>query len=269
MLVFSSLSINATTNKYSIDNSMSQNLNDCPIHITVHEAWDMLTNTSTIQIPIDVRSEAEWNSGFISTPWPECPIWYAKSLLETQQGLEDFLEFFGGNEIMLYSKDGNESLIGTYILCNASFNGTIYNMLGGITEWNIAGYPIRDNSPPDAPIIDGPRKGSAGINLVFELSTEDAEEDPFYYWIDWDDRTPNEWIGPFRIDETITLFHSWEEEGTYLITAKVKDYYDNESDMTEIEINIPRTRASPHLLWYEWLLERFPLLERLLGLIMN
>ena len=37
-------------------------------------------------------------------------------------------------------------------------------------------------------------------------------------------------------------------------------------DLSEFEDNIPRTRATSYL-WFEWIFERFPLLERLLGLI--
>ena len=43
---------------------------------------------------------------------------------------------------------------------------------------------------------------------------------------------------------------------------------DNPTNFFEIDVYLktPRNKATPYP-WYEWLLERFPLLERLLGLI--
>jgi len=52
----------------------------------------------------------------------------------------------------------------------------------------------------------------------------------------------------------------------YNIKAKAKDNSDEEGPWGYLEVNIPRTRASSYL-WYEWLLERFPMLERLLNLL--
>ena len=50
--------------------------NDCPINLTVYEAWELLNETSNgIQIPIDLRNEDAWNESFIDTPWPEHPRW--------------------------------------------------------------------------------------------------------------------------------------------------------------------------------------------------
>ena len=78
MLVFLGSSVNASNEEISTaDYKISQNCNECPINITVHDAWDLLTDSGNgIQIPIDVRSEQEWNYGFIDTPFPECPRWY-------------------------------------------------------------------------------------------------------------------------------------------------------------------------------------------------
>ncbi len=240
------------------------------LNITVDDVWNLCKDTANgIQIPIDVRYDYEWNESYIKTPWPECPIWYTKPLLETPEGLADFLEIYEGNEVVLYCAGGYRSLLSSYIIMGAEFNGTIYNMLGGITAWQDEGYPVRNNTQPDAPTIDGPTEGSAGVNLTFELSTADAEGDAVYYWIDWNDGTTAEWIGPYKISKTVSLVHLWEEKGTYLITAKAKDFYGNESDMTEFSIKIPRNRATNFNL-IELLFEKFPfasaILRNLLGL---
>lgn len=269
MLVFSGISISATTIKYS-SNSMPQNFNDCPINITVDEAWAMLTDTGDgIQMPVDVRRPDEWNSGYIDTPWPECPIWYEKDLFQDPDGLEDFIEMYDGKDVVLYCKGGYRSYLVSLILCNSSFTGTIYNMLGGITTWIAEGYPIRNNTQPDAPTIVGPDKVGAGVEISFNLSTDDAEEDGVSYMVDWNDSSTPEWTEIFAIDEEVTLSHTWEEKGKYTIKAKAMDFYGNESDWTEFEISVPRNKAF-EVGFIELLFLRFPnaykIIKNILGL---
>jgi rhodanese-related sulfurtransferase len=259
MLVSSGVSISATKNKYENYYSMAQGFEDCPINISVNEAWDMLTNTDDgIQIPIDVRRNDEWNEGFINTPYPECPVWYTLDLLKNETALQEFMETYAGEEVVLYCKGGYRSLIGSYILCEAGFTGTVYNMLGGITEWIAQGYPIRNNTKPSAPTIDGPKKVGKNKEIDYKFSTEDAENDGVSYWVDWcGDGHCAEWHGPYSSEDEATLNHSWEKTGTFIIKAKVRDFYGNESDWTEFEINVPRNKASSHE-FLERLLVRFP-----------
>lgn len=257
MLVFSGVSVTAIKSEYKSDNSMPLILNDCPINKTVHEAWDLLTDTGNgIQIPIDVRTEGEWNTGYLDTPWPECTVWYTKDLIETPAGLQEFLDTYAGKEVVVYCKSGYRSTIVCNILCANNFTGTVYNMLGGITNWIAEGYPIRNNTQPDAPEIKGPEKGGTGKELVYNLTTADAEGDAVYYIVDWDDNTTTE-VGPFAIDEEITVNHTYTNKGTYKIKAKARDFYDNESEVTEFTVKIPRTRVNNFNL-LSWLFERFP-----------
>ena len=91
-------------------------------NITVDDTWDLCTDTvNGIQIPIDVRREDEWNSGYLDTPWPECPVWYCKDILETPDGLAAFLEIYEGNEVILYCKGGYRSYICANYLKAADF----------------------------------------------------------------------------------------------------------------------------------------------------
>ena len=70
MLIFSGTIVNAGSEEISNFNEIIlHNFNECPINITVHEAWELLTDTDNgIQTPIDVRYEQEWEYGFIDTP---------------------------------------------------------------------------------------------------------------------------------------------------------------------------------------------------------
>jgi len=122
------------------------------------------------------------------------------------------------------------------------------------------------NEPPDEPLIDGPKRGKIGTNYNFNFSSNDPEGVPVWYYIIWRAGQDTGWIGPYQSGKIITLQYQWAWTGKMTIRCKSKDPYDAESDWSEFEITIPRTRTS-YYLWFEWLLERFPMLERLLGWI--
>jgi rhodanese-related sulfurtransferase len=238
------------------------------LNITVDDVKTLCTDTGNgIHIPIDVRYDYEWYAGFINTPWPESPVWYTKPLLETPGGLQEFLEDYEGNEVILYCKGGYRSLLASYILMGNEFNGTIYNMLGGITAWQGAGFPIRNNTAPDAPGINGPDTAGAGVNITIEFSTSDAENDGVCYIIDWGDGT-NEETDMHSSSATVSMIHQWEEKGTYIITAKAVDFYGNESENATFEIKIPRNRAYRFDI-IEMLFEKFPNISAILKYLLE
>lgn len=111
-------------------------------NITVHEAYEMLTCTCDgVQIPIDVRTVEEWKEKRIDTPAPENPVNWPD--LQHGVGLEEFMEEYADKEIVLYCRSGNRSFIATLLLIDNGFTGTIYQMVGGIKDWEAEGYPIK------------------------------------------------------------------------------------------------------------------------------
>ena len=83
--------------------------------------------------------------------------------------------------------------------------------------------------------------------------------------VDWGDGTPGKWDGPFPSDSIIKYNYTWRKRGTYTIRAQTMDIYGALSDWGELEVKMPRTRATSNSLLL-WFLERFPILQRLLGL---
>jgi rhodanese-related sulfurtransferase len=273
MLVSAGISVNAKKSEYNNLNSMSLGLNDCPINITVEEAYNMLTSTADgIQMPVDVRRADEWVTGFIDTPWPECPIWYIKDLFQNETGLQNFMDMYDGQDIILYCKGGYRSLIVAYILCDAGFTGTVYNMLGGITAWIAEGYPIRNNTQPDAPNIDGPTNVKVNQKIEYTFSATDHESDVVYYWIKWCDDDCHdeiEWDGPYASGEEVVFNNSWCHKGTHIIQAMARDFYGNESNVTEFEVTVPRSKSIEFKiiqLLFERYLHAFQIFKCLLGL---
>ncbi len=250
-----SITIPATYNQVIIAN------NDY-IDITVEEAWVMLNDPSPengIQLPIDVRTDDEWKIEHIDTPAPENPIHYPLDELQDPTGLQTFLSAYDGKEIILYCRTGSRSVTAANILVNNEFNGTIYNMLGGITEWKSEGYPTIGNLPPSKPEITGKTNGKPGKEYQYTLKSTDSDGNKIYYFINWSDGTYNKWIGPYSSNQEVLVNHTWEEKGTYTVQVKAKDYYGNESDWATLDITIPKNKT-----FYIFLESRFPWLYSLI-----
>jgi hypothetical protein len=118
---------------------------------------------------------------------------------------------------------------------------------------------------PSKPIIKGPKSGKAGKLLTYSFMSTDPNGSDIFYYIDWGDGDVEEWIGPFSSGEEINIDHKWSEKGNFTISAKARDTFNAESDWSEFEVTIPRTRP----ITFERLLESFPLLERLLTFIIE
>jgi parallel beta-helix repeat protein len=125
---------------------------------------------------------------------------------------------------------------------------------------NLDRYPL-GNFKPSELVIDGPSTGKPGIEYCWTFNYTDPDGTNVLYYIDWGDGTFVDWCGPYS--SPFIKCHTYLETGIYIIRAKAKDIYGAESDWATLEVTIPRTRTSS----YHWLLDRFPLLERLLGLL--
>ena len=121
------------------------------------------------------------------------------------------------------------------------------------------------SQPPDTPVIDGPARGKKGVSYNFTFNSLDPDGDDVYYLINWGDETSNE-TDYYPEGIAVEVFHTYEEEGDYAIKAKAKDFYGAESNWSEFEVTISRTKTTVYSLLH-WFLERFSLLERLLSLI--
>jgi rhodanese-related sulfurtransferase len=222
-------------------------------NITVEQAYILLTNTSNgIQIPIDVRTPSEWAIAHIDTPSPENPQHWA--YLQMGQNLSKFMDLYQGKEIILYCKAGSRSKTAANLLVVNNFNGVIYNMLGGIDAWTLAGYPTKPNMPPYTPMITGDAKGKVGEDYQYTVTTTDVDSDDVYYYVNWSDNTTNQLVGPYHSGEEATLNHTWSEKGTYTIKVKARDSYGAESDYATLEIKMPKTITT---LYYQLLLRIF------------
>ncbi len=118
------------------------------------------------------------------------------------------------------------------------------------------------NNPPDTPTIDGPTSCKADVSYDYTFNASDPDGDDIWYHLCWGDKEIIYIYGPYPSGEEITLSYIWTDKGTYTISCWARDVYDEQSDIATLEVTIPRNRVS-----YLWFLERFPMLEKLLGLI--
>lgn len=117
------------------------------------------------------------------------------------------------------------------------------------------------NNPPEKPIIRGNATGEPNEVLSFDISTTDPEDDDVYFYIDWGDNTTSDWLGPYASEESITVTHSWEEEGTFTVKVKAKDPDGAETDWTSLRVTMPKQR-SMYQLFHE-ILNSLPFFHRI------
>ncbi len=136
-------------------------------------------------------------------------------------------------------------------------------------DWSNPYWVRIGNHAPYAPNIDGPTNGNIGEKYEYTFNTIDPEGDDVYYWIEWFENDPEaKWEGPYLSGEEVSFNHTWNEKGTFTITAKAKDEFSAEGPEGTLEVTMPKDK--PFIFNFplmSWLFERFPMLERLLSLI--
>lgn len=101
---------------------------------------------------------------------------------------------------------------------------------------------LMSNQPPNAPDISGNKNGKINVEYNYNFIAIDPDGNNIYYYVDWGDENNTGWLGPYLSGEEISLNHIWIEKGTYVIKAKAKDIFDEESNWTNYEITMPRNR---------------------------
>jgi hypothetical protein len=128
---------------------------------------------------------------------------------------------------------------------------------------------IVENDPPGIPIIDGDTSGNAGVEYTYTFNSTDPNGDAVFYYIDWGDFTPIvEWDGPHQSGKVVSITHTFEEEGTFTITAKAKDIYEEESGFGTLEVTMPRDKTI-NTIFFRFLQRLSNILEIIQNLLIN
>ena len=147
----------------------------------------------------------------------------------------------------------------------------------GNEVWNMTElhYPVdakRLSNPPDAPEITGETNGKKGTEYEYSFTSTDPEGDDIEaYIVNWDDDGDETITGPFASGATAKASHTWDEAGTYIISATAIDVNGAQSDPGTLEVTMPRNKAfNFNFNLLEQLFDRFPnmfpVLRYLLGI---
>ena len=208
------------------------------------------------------------DDGYIITGWYKNDIWDSDVyLIKTDAtGNEQWSQTFDKGDTEDYGYYGIETSDGGFIATGCT--GIYLQETTDVWVIKLKG----ENQAPNTPTIDGPTSGTAGTEYEYTFTATDPDGDDLYYYIVWGAGCGcGEWIGPYASGEEAIIGHTWTEQGTYVIEAKVKDTSDAESDWATLEITMPRPRTIQFLLLQK-ILERFPnafpvlVLRHLLGL---
>jgi len=98
-----------------------------------------------------------------------------------------------------------------------------------------------DNNPPSNPEIFGPVSGNKGKEYYYTFLSNDSDGHKIKYLINWGDGSEEETVYVTSGTE-LTLSHLWMEQGTFVIKAKAKDIFGDESNWATFNILIKKNQ---------------------------
>lgn len=160
---------------------------------------------------------------------------------------------------------GNE---GALYLCNISTGETTKIGNFGSVPTQITGFaiPYILNNPPNAPEIEGTVNGKVGETYNYSFTSIDPDGDDIYYHLCWGDKEIIYIYGPFPSGEKLNLSYNWSETGSYIITCWSRDVNNEVSEISTLEVTMPKYRIFTNSFLIDYL-KHFPFLERLLSFI--
>jgi C1A family cysteine protease len=126
------------------------------------------------------------------------------------------------------------------------------------------------NTPPHEPFIYGKSNANKLKRQTYNFTAIDLEGNDLYYYIDWGDGSFEDWIGPFKSGETISIKHRWEESGYFKISAKAKDVFNDESSWSNIEVRLSKNNYHQSFsIIFNLIRENFPRIFTILTTVLN
>jgi hypothetical protein len=106
-----------------------------------------------------------------------------------------------------------------------------------------ASINIRANSPPNAPLINGPKEIKKLSQPTYTFTATDPDGDDVMYQIVFNEGWFIWWEGPYESGESLEKTAPVVlGKSTYIITAKAKDEYGAESQKTTLEVTIVKSK---------------------------
>jgi len=155
-----------------------------------------------------------------------------------------------GGEIIAVNPNGTEQwrkkIADEWVESSPSIteDGTVYIGSSSLVSGDDFGYlhafgTVEDNEPPSAPVITGETNGNVGDSYTYTFVSNDPENYPLKYYVEWRDNTSTGWTWEYDSGEEVEISHTWSEEGTYTIRAKAMDISNEESDWGTLKVTMP------------------------------
>ena len=233
-------------------------------------------------IEVDSAGSIVWEKAGLSGPVDAERLSNGNTLITEHIGKKVSEVDSAGNEVwnitdLHVPKDAERLSNGNTLIAECGANRVIEVDSSGAIQWIIPDlhYPVdaeRLSNPPDAPEITGKTNGIKGTEYEYSFTSTDPDEDDIAeYIVNWDDDGNETITGPFASGATAKAIHTWENAGTYTISAKAIDINGAVSDPGTLEVTMPRNKAfNFNFNLLEQLFDRFPnmfpVLRYLLGL---
>jgi len=125
-----------------------------------------------------------------------------------------------------------------YLLDRSCMRWTYYGL-------NLFGDPavtFHISKPPENPEIQGPDSGKINEEYIYEISTIEPDNEDIQYYIEFEE-TNGYWTEEYYEPEEIVNFnYTWTAKGTYSIRVKARDIHGIESDWSNFEVSIAKSR---------------------------
>ena len=137
----------------------------------------------------------------------------------------------------------------------------------GLLESEITYFDItiKENSPPNPPQIDCPTSAKIFRKCNYKFIVNDPDGDDIVSLeVTFSDGATLSINNVWETGSDIDVEHTWSRKGTHTIEARVKDAHESWSEISTLEVSVPKNRAV-HNQWFFELLEKwdFPLLSRI------
>ncbi len=122
------------------------------------------------------------------------------------------------------------------------------------------------NNPPNPPEIEGPTSGTVGNEYPYRMLVSDPDDD-YMDTIEIDFGDENITLsrccdeGYWVSGDIVWVNHNWEDQGDYVIKARVRDVYGTWGDWGTLEVYMPEKYQSPWAMlcekFYAWFISTF------------
>ena len=190
-------------------------------------------------------------------------FWSESTDGDSQRFHRQFWDAVFGEQIPQIGRANSDSKEDNLAIINRSCIRWCYYQLNLFGDPSLQFYEIDENDPPEKPQIGGPARHEPGVEYEYTFESTDPNGDGVYYYIDWDDGTVHEWVGPFSSGQEIIYTHVYEEKADFILRAKARDTRGAESDWAEFPIYWKAKNKAINTFFLQ-ILEQFPILEKLL-----